>query len=271
MSDQRPKNSKPSPPPPSGAPTRPSAGSTSTSTSLAQASPDAPPDPDAASAPPSLEALPTARVGKIARLPKPIREELNRRLLAGEPGKQLVRWLNQQPEVQTVLQTSFDGIPISEPNLSNWKSGGFRDWLAHQQVLQRVRSLSENVRDLAPGSPPRLLSQLLLHFVSGWLLDLAPLARPDPTAPPDLQRLRQLAAMLTDLLRADTQAGRLQLLRDQLATQQRRHRYQVFRERHREPTLADYRAIFGIPDPEDTLPPPPNPSLPPPETTDGLN
>jgi hypothetical protein len=34
------------------------------------------------------------RTGKIARLPRELRDELNRRLREGEPGIRLVEWLN---------------------------------------------------------------------------------------------------------------------------------------------------------------------------------
>ncbi len=45
----------------------------------------------------------TTRNGKIARLSKQVRHDLNGRLQDGEPGKQLVEWLNRLPEVQEVL------------------------------------------------------------------------------------------------------------------------------------------------------------------------
>jgi hypothetical protein len=38
------------------------------------------------------------RNGKIARLPQEIREQVNRRLEDGEPGKQIAEWLNGLPE-----------------------------------------------------------------------------------------------------------------------------------------------------------------------------
>ena len=47
------------------------------------------------------------RTGKIARLPKAVREELNRRLQDGEPGTQLVEWLNSLPQVQRVKALKF--------------------------------------------------------------------------------------------------------------------------------------------------------------------
>lgn len=42
------------------------------------------------------------RNGKIARLPREIREELNRRLDDGEQGVRLVEWLNGLPEVKRI-------------------------------------------------------------------------------------------------------------------------------------------------------------------------
>ena len=45
----------------------------------------------------------STRNGKIARLPRGVRQELNRRLHEGEQGKRLVAWLNALPEVQPEL------------------------------------------------------------------------------------------------------------------------------------------------------------------------
>src|SRR5258708_4613178 len=83
------------------------------------------------------------RNGKIARLPKAIREELNRWLENGEIGKDLVVWLNGLPEVQKVLREQFDGELISEMNLSRWKDGGYVDWLRHQETQDQMRWMVE--------------------------------------------------------------------------------------------------------------------------------
>ena len=49
------------------------------------------------------------RNGKMARRPKAVREELNRRWSDGEPGRGLVVWLNGLPEVQHVVAGEFGG------------------------------------------------------------------------------------------------------------------------------------------------------------------
>ena len=89
------------------------------------------------------------RKGKIARLPRIIREELNQRLDDGEPGVRLVEWLNGQSEVKRVLESDFEGRPITEGNLAEWKNGGFLDWQAQQETVSLVQELKADGKELA--------------------------------------------------------------------------------------------------------------------------
>ncbi len=77
------------------------------------------------------------RVGKIARLPLAVREELNIRLRDGESGKRLVSWLNELNEVKDVLTLEFKGKPIDKSNLTHWRLGGYREWLQRNQPARR--------------------------------------------------------------------------------------------------------------------------------------
>jgi hypothetical protein len=91
----------------------------------------------------------TTRNGKIARLPQNIRNQLNRRLEDGEPGKEVVKWLNTLPIVQAVLKEQFDGQPVNEPNLVAWRQGGYQEWLEHQErcgIIQRLREEAEELK-----------------------------------------------------------------------------------------------------------------------------
>ena len=65
------------------------------------------------------------RTGKIARLPERIREELNQRLFNGARGKDMPAWLNELPEVRQTLAEFFNGRPITEHNVSEWRTGGY--------------------------------------------------------------------------------------------------------------------------------------------------
>src|SRR4051812_46507787 len=88
------------------------------------------------------------RHGKIARLPKQVREELNRRLENGWRGARLVNWLNSLPEVKEVLRQEFHGRAISEQNISLWREGGFVDWQRHQQTQEQIRWVVERSEDV---------------------------------------------------------------------------------------------------------------------------
>jgi hypothetical protein len=88
------------------------------------------------------------RNGKIARLPKAIRDRLNQQILDGVPGKDLVRWLNCMREVQEVLLEYFNTSQITEQNLSEWKQGGYQDWLKHQERRDWVRRISDEAEDV---------------------------------------------------------------------------------------------------------------------------
>jgi hypothetical protein len=89
------------------------------------------------------------RNGKIARLPYKIREQLNHRLQDGELGTQLADWLNGLPAVRKILKDQFGGRPVNGQNLSEWKQGGYQDWLRHHEAssfVQRVRTEAEALK-----------------------------------------------------------------------------------------------------------------------------
>lgn len=89
------------------------------------------------------------RVGKIARLPASIRDEVCRRLHDGQSASQIIPWLHGMPEVLRVLDTHFGEEPISPQNLSEWRGGGYQDWLGRREKVENLKSLSSFAFDLA--------------------------------------------------------------------------------------------------------------------------
>ena len=89
------------------------------------------------------------RIGKIARLPWGTREELNRRLRDGATGVEVVEWLNGLEEVKKMLAAEFGERPITEQNLSEWRQGGYEEWLHLQEERGWVRDLAEQTNALA--------------------------------------------------------------------------------------------------------------------------
>lgn len=115
------------------------------------------------------------RIGKIARLPEPIREQLNRLLLDGALGKNTVPWLNQLPEAQQILAEHFQGRPITEHNVSEWRHGGYQDWLRDRETRARIIHLTEKYGHLE--SEGRLSRRVESVIVAELLDDMDQLHR----------------------------------------------------------------------------------------------
>lgn len=95
------------------------------------------------------------RRGKIALLPRHVREELCRRLDDGKQGEEILTWLNAQPETVALVAEKFEGEAVSHNNLSQWFKGGFQDWKLGQAKVEKTQALMEislKVAEAAGGS-----------------------------------------------------------------------------------------------------------------------
>ena len=156
-----------------------------------------------------------SRQGKIARLPKNIRDQLNLRLQDGEPGKQLADWLNELDKTKEILAELFGGRPINEQNLTEWKQGGYQDWLRDQETRERVQRLAERAQDLDDAADGLEISDRLASILAAKLAGAA--QKLDEIADPK-ERWRKLQEILRELwrLRSEDHLGkRLQLQQEQ--------------------------------------------------------
>ena len=169
----------------------------------------------------------TTRNGKIARLPHLIREELNRRLRDGHEEANILPWLNSLPEVQSVLAKHFAGMPVNQPNLSAWRTGGYRDWLLHREALEFIAALNEehpSDPEPDPDLPPNHPAQNHMHKLMRWLTTNYAAAAASLSSIDDPEahwaRLRQFCADLSRLRRADLQAEVLRISYQKLELQE---------------------------------------------------
>lgn len=151
------------------------------------------------------------RNGKIARLSKKVRDSLNVRLQDGEPGPQILQWLNGLYETQDMLDSLFDSRPINEQNLSEWRQGGYQDWLCDQQTTERVQRLAERAQDIdkaaeGVGFADRL-SSLLAAELADVIEKLGEIADPNER----WRRLQEVSRELQRLRSQDHNARRLQM------------------------------------------------------------
>jgi len=152
------------------------------------------------------------RNGKIARLPAALREELNRRLHDGEQGKHLVEWLNGLPKVQAILKTAFEGRPITEDNLSEWRNGGYLAWAAGQRTWDTVWSFMDSTTNLKTAARGGLTDRMALMLAATMAAQMQRLeAMPDGIEKAKIWR--ELRISLLALRRGELYAERLRIER----------------------------------------------------------
>lgn len=168
----------------------------------------------------------TSRRGKVARLPDNIRQELNLRLLNGEPASKILPWLNALPETAAVVAEQFDGEPITDSNLSNWRAGGFGDWKRGRDRVEQTRALSQLALELAKANNGAL-SEGGAAIAGGKILELLEtVAAADlrqaggdeaaEGAGPTIKTLTDLTSAVAQLRHGDQQGQKLRLLEEKL-------------------------------------------------------
>src|SRR5690242_20589736 len=76
------------------------------------------------------------RNGKVARLPSAVRAQINRMIDDGVPYKVIIEKLGET------------GKHLNESNLSNWRLGGYQDYLKAQAIHDRARTQTEAAADV---------------------------------------------------------------------------------------------------------------------------
>src|SRR2546427_9377050 len=117
--------------------------------------------------PSSTEASHHRRNGNVARLPKPVRDQLNEMLLDGIPYRQIIEKLGEH------------GRSLSVNNISNWKTdGGFDEFLKEQQRLKECRLRQELALSLAQANVGTQTYQatpkIAVALICEALIDLGP-------------------------------------------------------------------------------------------------
>jgi hypothetical protein len=154
--------------------------------------------------------------GKIGRLPKAVQEQVNRRLENSEKGKVLVTWLNSLPEVQAVLTAEFDGKPIREQNLSDWRKHGYKKWLWRQEAMEMAQDMAADTGELQPAGAKPLADQMAEWVTVRYLMAVRKLAEKSADGEIDLKTLRELCHEVVAVRRGDHSAARLKMEQERL-------------------------------------------------------
>lgn len=165
--------------------------------------------------------------GKIARLPLEIREELNRRMADAESGGSLLRWLNNLPAMQAILDREFGGKPVSKQNLCLWRASGFAQWRARRELLAQHRELLANVPEPAGAVTGKWTDHLAGLLAVRYATTLACWnGQADVPFRQNLRTLRALCEDVAQLRRGDHNVVRFKLLQDRRELEQDKSRIQ---------------------------------------------
>ncbi len=138
------------------------------------------------------------RNGKIAKLPRALRDRINQAIDLGQSATSIAQHLNQLPEVKAMLNAHFEGKPISQQNLSEWKAGGYRDWQLRQELVLQHQEFTADVQEL--GRTAHGMADALFGMVT---FDYARLIKnKDKETPESFEKKRKaLSASVNDIAR----------------------------------------------------------------------
>jgi hypothetical protein len=165
-----------------------------------------------------------SRIGKIARLPHDIREQLNRRLMDGQSGPDILHWVNELPQCRQMLAQKFGGRPIDDGNLSDWRHGGYEEWLWHEDRRDHLQSVFEHVAKLDAVGDGGQVAERLGTIVAAELASALNLLEGISDPNDRWLRLREICRELSRFRRENCNNQRLRLAEQRLENDSERKR-----------------------------------------------
>ncbi len=171
--------------------------------------------------------------GKIAHLPKPLRDQINQLLAGGRT----------YPEIIAELQNSQPPLPypISPQNLSRWKDNGYQTWLAEQRWLDAIRARQEVSSDLVRDNDPADLHQAALQLGTLHIFEALRSLGPDGLGPKLGGDTAAYARLINALARATRESLMLQKYRQ--ACTHARALLQPLKDPNRQFNESEHRAV----------------------------
>lgn len=165
---------------------------------------DLPQNPGASPAPTLKSPSGHTRIGKVARLPKPIRDHLDQLIEDGLTCDQIKDTLGDPAK------------ELTPNNISEWKKGGHIDWRNNQLWRQELTLRQEAFTDILTGADPVKLPEAGLQLITTTLCELLRQSfQPDSDDPQTrVQKQVRIASALSRVSRSILQ---LQLYRDAVA------------------------------------------------------
>lgn len=113
-----------------------------------------------------------ARTGKIARLKKVHRDQINTLLRDGASAERVIRFVT---ELRAAGETDGNDEPIEIPNdvnITNWRDGGYQDWLKERGRLDGMRAKRELALEIASQNEGSKIHEAGLHLAASQIFEL---------------------------------------------------------------------------------------------------
>jgi hypothetical protein len=107
------------------------------------------------------------RTGRVARMPKVLRDEINRMLEDGRPYE----------EIRS--RALEEGYEIQKWNVTEWRQGGHQDWLRERDRLEEMRLIREFAQDIVRENQGKDVQEAGIQIATTHIYEL--LLNFDPT------------------------------------------------------------------------------------------
>lgn len=185
------------------------------------------------SAPETNPPGPTARRGKVARLPLAVRDMVCERLLQGESARKVLPWLNALPGVKEFLGAEYAGEPVNDANLSAFRHGYYAEWLARRERVERTKELAQYAAKQAKANGASI-AEGGAAIAAGKLLELLELVDEETGKRLPTDELVSIASALSSLRTSEQNDVRLEQNEKKLA--QKDEELKLARERFQRDT-----------------------------------
>jgi len=113
-----------------------------------------------------------ARTGKIARLRKEHRDKLNEMLRDNASSDRVIKFVLTLKDAGE-RDANGDSIQIpNDQNITNWREGGFQDWLKEQERLQDMRAKREFALEIVKANEGSMIHEAGLQIAATQIYEL---------------------------------------------------------------------------------------------------
>lgn len=174
----------------------------------------------------------------------------------GESSRTLLQWLNATPEAAKIWEREFEGVVASAQNLSEWRAGGYKEWMERKERVENLKTLSSFAHDLtraggsiADGAASILSGQILEALEQAGNLCVTGGCDDAEKNPND--GLAKMASAIASLQNAGTARSKLDL--DKKRVRQRDDQLALDRQKFEAQTVAKFLEWARSPDAQSIL------------------